>query len=231
MHILHAFLCAKFLNFGYSCKCIWHSKSQSAWSHFRVQLSHVAEGYILDSSALDAKCLTVRLYHTNKIETREIIFLLDSVMPLGIQMWTIRNKQKSSFRECVRCLQAPQIGLWLLILLLLTFLTMLLFLCPSLHYMCFLKFHTSCVPSYTLPVRSPSFPWWLCGKLPNWHFRFLKFRSMRPSTAGFFPWDSLQHLKFRMCTEGLVTSPFLTALPPWLHRHPEHSLLLMALRV
>lgn len=103
MHILHAFLCAKFLNFVYSCKCIWHSKSQSAWSHFSVQLSHVAEGYILDSSALDAKCLTMRLYHKNKIETREIIFLLDSVIPLGIQMWTIRNKQKFSFRECVRC--------------------------------------------------------------------------------------------------------------------------------
>ena len=103
MHILHAFLCAKILNFVYSFKCIWHSKSQSARSHFSVQLSRVAEGYIVDSSALDAKCLTIRLHHKNKIEMREIIFLLDSVIPLGIQLWTIRNKQKLSFRECVRC--------------------------------------------------------------------------------------------------------------------------------
>ena len=68
-------------------------------SHISVLSCHVwLRDCILSISALDAKCLVIRLYCKNKIETREIIFFLYSVSPLGIQMWAITQRKS---RNCL----------------------------------------------------------------------------------------------------------------------------------
>lgn len=126
-------------------------------------------------------------------------------------------------------LQGLQIDLWLFILFRLTFLKMLLFLWPRLPcvawgFICLVSLCTlflcgllpflgdhSCVDDYLI---------YISGSWP-----------MQPPTAGFFLWDRPQHIIAQVeFIEELTASRYLTALPPWLHRHPEHSLLLMVLR-
>ena len=126
-------------------------------------------------------------------------------------------------------LQGLQIDLWLFILFRLTFLKMLLFLwprlpCVSWGFICLVSLCTL----------------FLCGLLPflGDHWRVgdhLIYTSgswpMQPAAAGSSLWDRPERTVAQAeLTEELTGSRSLTALRPWLPRHPEHSLLLMVLR-
>lgn len=86
-----------------SCKYIWHSKSQFCTVTFQGLI--VTCGWWLRTRPHCCRWeMPSRLYCKDEIETREIIFFSDRIIPLGIQMWTIRVKQRQPFGKCVKCI-------------------------------------------------------------------------------------------------------------------------------